>query len=319
SLLHAYANWNKRSFLLDPADQSTLQRLVCAADIVVSNDPALDYDLLERWHPGVIAAVITPYGLTGPLAGAPGNDLTANALSSWAASQGDPGEPPLKAPPHQVGYLAGLAAFPAILAAVYERDQSGLGQLIDVSELETQCSVAAPSLLVAEYAGAVAPRHKPDMVRGPIPAADGYVSLTISRAQFWRDAMTVLGLHDLAEDRRYAAGFFRQQHRDEYSGRVEERVRGWKRWELFRALSELRCVIGVVQDMEDLAKDPHLRERGFFAEAELPGGVQASFPGAPFKSSATAWSRRLPAPWLGEHTAQIAVEMGLSVRTEVRA
>src|SRR5205823_603510 len=115
----------------------------------------------------------------------------------------------------------------------------GQGQLVDVSELEALAVIAGPPVLVAEYAGAAAPRHRLDIVRGPVPCKDGYFSLTISRAQFWRDAMNMLGLHDLAEDERYAVGRFRRERRDLYSGRVEERLREWGRWDLFEALGRI--------------------------------------------------------------------------------
>jgi len=74
-------------------------------------------------------------------------------------------------------------------------------------------------------------------VSGPVPCKDGYVALTISRAQFWRDAMTVLGLDDLARDERYSQGWYRRQQRDYYSALVDERLRDWDRWDLFEALA----------------------------------------------------------------------------------
>ncbi|MHB8574848.1 MAG: CaiB/BaiF CoA transferase family protein [Dehalococcoidia bacterium] len=296
SLLHAYANANKRSVLLERADTGSLEELVRRADVVVTNEAEPEFDWFERQNPRVVVVSITPYGRTGPLARQPGNELTANALSSWAASQGDPGEPPLKSSANQVGYLAGINAYVGAIAALYERDRGGRGQLVDASELEPLTLVAGPQMLVAEYAGAAPPRHKPDMLRGPIACADGYVSLTLSRAHFWRDAMNVLGLHDLAEDERYGSGVYRAQHRDEYSGRVEAALRAWKRWDLFDRLAEIRCLVGVIQNMQDVAENPHLRDRGFFVESTLPNGRSAPFPGAPFRMSRTPWALRRPAP-----------------------
>ncbi len=308
-LLHAYANLNKRSLLLDPADRDTFNALVRRADVVITNAPEPAFEALEALKPGIVLVTVTPYGLSGPLAGQPGNDVTANALSSWAASQGDPERPPLFAAQNQVGYLAGLNAFVAAVAALYERDSSGFGQAIDASELEPLALIAGPQMLVAEYAGQSPPRHRPDMVRGPIPCADGFVSLTLSRGHFWRDAMTLLGLTDLAQDERYGSGAFRQAKRDEYSVRVEERLQNWRRWDLFDQLAALRCVVGVVQDMADLASNPHLTERGFLVDLPLPDGRTAKIPGAPLKMSATPWALRRPAPRLGEHTEAVRREL----------
>ena len=314
SLLHAYANLNKRSLVLEPGDDATFAALVRRADVVVTNAPTPDFAAFEAIKPGIVLVTITPYGLSGPLAGAPGDDLTASALSSWAASQGDPAMPPLAASHYQVGYLAGLNAFVAAVAAVYDRDRTGLGQLIDASELEPLTLIAGPQMLVAEYAGAAPPRHKPDMVRGPIPCADGYVSLTLSRAHFWRDAMSLLELPDLAADERYGSGAFRNAHRDEYSGRVEERLQGWQRWDLFDRLAELRCVVGVVLDMPDIAENPHLAAREALATVPLPNGTEARLTGAPAKLSRTPWALRRPAPALGAHTAEVLGEMQAASR-----
>jgi crotonobetainyl-CoA:carnitine CoA-transferase CaiB-like acyl-CoA transferase len=321
SILHQYTNINKRSLVLPPQDTATLAALTRWADIIVTNDGSLEFDGLERLRPGIIAVVITPYGLSGPLAGAPGDELTANALSSWAAAQGEPAAPPLKSAQNQVGYLAGINAAVAAVAAVFDRDRTGLGELIDASELEPLTLVAGPQMLVAEYAGGTGPRHGLDMIRGPIASADGYISLTLSRAHFWRDAMNVLGLHDLAEDERYGSGAFRQQHRDEYSVRVESVVREWKRWDLFHALAELRCVVGVVQDMADLAENEHLAARGFLLDTTLPGDRPARFPGAPVKMSHTPWALRRSAPLLGEHTDEVlrAISFDFNAAAEARS
>ena len=317
-LLHAYANANKRSLVLDPADAEAFAALVRRADVVIANAPEPSFEMLEVLKPGIVLVTITPYGLTGPLADQPGDDVTANALSSWASAQGDPDRPPLLAAQNQIGYFAGLNAFVAAVAAVYERDSSGLGQAIDASELEPLTLIAGPQMLVAEYAGQAPPRHKPDMVRGPIPCSDGYVSLTLSRGHFWRDAMTLLDLPDLAQDERYGSGAFRQAKRDEYSVRVEEKLQSWRRWDLFDQLAALRCVVGVIQDMADLAANPHLAERGFLVDLPLPDGRTAKMPGAPLKMSATPWALRRPAPRLGEHTDDIRRELGSATAEALR-
>lgn len=305
SLLHAYTNANKRSLVLGPDDATRRTALIRWADVVITTEYDAPSSEIRALKPESIQVSVTPYGLSGPRAGAPGNDLTAFALSSWAMSNGEPDRPPLCGSANQAGYLAGLSAFIAAVAAVYERDRSGLGQAIDASELEALTLLAGPSILVAGYAGAVAPRHMVDIVRGPVPCKDGWVSLTISRAQFWRDAMTVLGLDDLAGDERYSQAWFRRQQREHYSGRVEERLLQWNRWQIFEALASRRCVIGAVLDTREISENPHLLDRGFFVETEIDGKAGIKFPGAPFKMSATPWSGAggpRPAPALGQDT-----------------
>jgi len=315
SLVHAYLNANKRSVVLPRHEGAALTALLRWADVVITTDlpgiaaaePGSPVDRAMAARPELVRISVTPYGLDGPMAGLPGNDLTAYALSGWAASNGDPDAPPLKGSGAQAGYLAGLDAFVGGCAAIYHHDRSGAGQLVDVSELEALAVTSGPALLVAEYAAQEQPRHKADMVRGPVPCRDGYVSLTLSRAQFWRDAMTVLELHDLAEDERYSQASFRRQQRDHYSGLVEERLQHWNRWDLFAALAARRCVAGVVLDAHDVVEDPHLAARGFFVPVKI-AGRQVRFPGAPFKFSAAPWALRRPAPSLGAQSAEVAQE-----------
>lgn len=283
SLLHTDANAGKRVISLPPDDPAAAEPWLRWADLIITTEVGPPLNAGDQ----TIHISITPYGRTGPLAGDPGNDLTAYALSGWAALNGDPDAPPLKGSRHQAGYLAGLAAFVAGCAAMVERDRSGLGQLIDVSELETLTVTAGPAILVASYAGAVTPRHAPDIVRGPVPCADGYFALTISRHQFWRDAMNALGLHDLANDARYAHAGFRRRERGNYSARVEARMAEWRRWELFEALARVRCVAGLVLDTREVVENPHLAARGFFRQAVIAGEARVPFAGAPFKMSHT--------------------------------
>src|SRR5690349_6887939 len=125
------------------------------------------------------------------------------------------------------------------------------------------------------------------MTTGPVKVRDGYFALTISRAHFWRDAMNLLGLPDLSEDQRYEASWYRQQHKQDYVPRVEERMATWTKMELFDALATLRVVAGPVLTMDELASNPHLRERGYYVRPseDASGAASAEYPGAPFKMS----------------------------------
>ena len=143
-----------------------------------------------------------------------------------------------------------------------------------------------------------------DITTGPVPVADGHFALTISRAHFWRDAMNLLGLTDLAEDERYEAGWYRQRHKEEYVGRVQERMAEWNKMDLFDELAVRRVIAGPVLEMPELASNEHLRERGYWTTAEDdPDGLE--YPGAPFVMHETPWSLRRRVPRVGEHTLDV--------------
>ena len=102
SLLHGYANWNKRSAVTEDDIEACLGN----ADVVVTTDLAH-----PRIPPGIVHLSITPHGLAGPLAEVPGNNLTNCARVGWAAINRLEGEPPLQLPVRQTGYIAGVAGY----------------------------------------------------------------------------------------------------------------------------------------------------------------------------------------------------------------
>ena len=304
SLVHAYVNANKRSQIA-PRDAAGLGRHVAEADVIVTTaavwSPALR-DALDSRRPDAVHVSVTPFGLEGPLAEAPGNNLTHSSMSGWADICGYEGEPPLQLPPHQSDYLAGVAAFVGAAGAVVGRDRSGEGALVDVSELEAAIVSTAPWSLALAYEGAqgfTAALHAHHRDRPTFyEAADGKVMVGFGQGPFWVDAMHVLGLEELADDRSSNPAE-RRAHLAAIRPRIEQRVAELSRWEVFESLGTVRSKSGVVQDTGDLLENPHLEARGYFVETEL-GGRALRMPGAPAKLSATPWELHRPAPNLAE-------------------
>jgi len=319
SITAEYVLANKRSIELDletAEGRDELSRLVARADVVIESGKPGDVarlgaglDDLEAQHPALILTSITPDGQTGPRAGLPGNDLTDYALSGWASINGLADREPLKGSGLFGSMVAGVAAFGATLTALAVRDRDGRGQHVDVSEAEALTVTFSPQGLRSLYAGAPQRRRAVlDMTGGPVPVKDGHFALTISRAHFWRDSMNLLGLPELAEDHRFDASWYRQQHKDEYVPQVQERMAQWTKMDLFDALATLRVVAGPVLTMAELYANEHLRARGFFVRPEdTPDAPE--FPGAPFKMSATPWALKRRAPRAGEHGAEVRAEL----------
>jgi crotonobetainyl-CoA:carnitine CoA-transferase CaiB-like acyl-CoA transferase len=312
--LGAYVLANKQSMALDletEPGRAELRALVAGADVLVSSArpsqlAALGLTYAELGQPSLIMAHLTPYGMTGAMAEAPGNDLTVAARSGWASINGDADREPLKPSGWQASYCAGAAAFAGVLAALHHRaGHPGEGQEVEVAELDVMVAMFAPALLRGQYLGeALGRKGAADITTGPVPVADGHFSLTISRSHFWRDAMNVLGLPDLAEDHRWDTGWYRQAHKDEYVGRVQEKMLQWNRKDLFEELAARRVVAGPVLTMDELATNEHLRARKYWAR---PGGEasEPEYPGAPFRMSETPWALRGGPPAVGEHSGEV--------------
>lgn len=311
SILAAYVLANKQSVVLDLEDRAQreqVRELVGRADVLTFSARPSVLDRLgltyaRFGHPSLIMAHLTPFGMTGDLAEAPGNDLAVAALSGWASINGLAAREPLKPSGWQASFCAGTAAYAAILAALRHRDlHPGEGQEIDVAEVEVMAAAFAPALLGAMYSGENRGRRKQlDMTAGPVPVADGYFALTISRAHFWRDAMNVLGLTDLAEDPRWEPSYYRAAHKDEYVQRVEAAMHQWNKMELFDELASRRVVAGPVLTMEDLLENDHLRGRGFWTKPTVEQ-TSIDYPGPSFRMSETSWELRTSAPMPGNGT-----------------
>ena len=314
SVLHAYANWNKRSAVIE--DGAQLAALIAGADVVVTTDSPLPETLsaaLAGMRADAAHLSVTPHGLDGPLAQCAGNNLTASARTGWAYINGYRDEPPLQMPQRQSGYVGGVAGFIAASAALLRRDQGTERELVDVSEIEAFALTVHPWGIGAIY-------HDMGWSRGPAGgktrgepgplwrAADGQINFGFGDWHHWPEAMRALNLPELAEREDLIPDLGR--HSRDMSAvvaGVAGEVAQLQRWPLFHRLAELRCISGVVQDIEDITRDEQFAAREFLAETTIEGRtVRAA--GAPAKLAPSPWRIARPAPRLDAHGDEVRRE-----------
>lgn len=269
---------------------SALEDLIGQADVLLTDalpGAGLAPQRLLELNTGSIVCAITAHGQHGPRSRLPGNELTVNALSGWASVNGHVAREPLKASGYQVACQAGTFAFGCIVSALIEQAANRApGQIIDVAELEVLVSTFAPAPLRYQYSGFVWPRKRPlDVNDGPVPVADGYFALTISRPAFWIKAMRILGLPDLAEDEELQQPGLRPKFPERFVERMTEAMSRWTRMDLFQALAVERVIAGPVLTMEELAGNPQFAARGFFRRT----ADGARYPGPFARLAKTAW------------------------------
>ncbi len=328
SLPAAHVLANKSSLALDlqtGPGRELLRELLSGVDLVIESFPpgqldawGLSFKAIEEAAPGVVLVSVTPYGHSGAYARYPSNELTVSARSGWASINGIAGRPPLQPSAFQSSYCAGALAYAAALAAVHERESGrathgGRGQHVDISEFEVMASTFAPAALRAQYGGAATPQKETmDVLSGPVPVRDGHFALTLSRAHFFRDAMSVLGLEDLAENEQLHEGWYRRQHRELWVDRVHGAMGGWGRRELFDELALRRVVAGPVFEMSELSANEHLEARAFWSRpANQPTAPRRS--GAPFGLTATPWRLERGAPGVGQQSIEVLARSGITV------
>ena len=309
SLLHAYANWNKRS--VTPSSQE-MDELTRSTDVVITTTVDLP-QWLESCAEDVIHLSITPHGLTGPLASVPGNNLTACARVGWSAINACEDEPPLQLPHNQTGYIAGVAGFVSAAAALFRRSTKGGGEQCDVSEMEAMSNTCAPWAQVGIFVGGNRMAHGPNgrRVRGrPGPlwqCENGAINFGYGDWKQWTSAFEFLRRPDLAHDPDFIPvwGRYQKDTRPVRSG-LAEAVATMDKWDVFHGLAERRCISGVVQNARELAESDHLQARDFIIETDV-GNTSLQAPGAFGKLSATPWTYSRRAPQLGEHNGLIDV------------
>lgn len=304
---------NKRSVVLDlkdPEDLDRMRRLVATADVLVENlrpgtleRLGLDPAELIAARPGLVVTRVTGFGQDGPYAGRPGFATLAEAMSGFAAVNGEPDGGPLLPPIALTDEITALVAAFATLAAVH----SGVGQVVDVNLYESLLQVMGPLPAAKALLGYDQPRLGSgipySVPRGTYRCADGsWVAISTSAESVAQRVMALIGL---AGDPRVASFADRVENRDVVDATLAAWVAARDRPEVLRAFEEAQAAAAPVHTMADVLADPHLAGRG--ALPEVDGVVMQ---GLVARLSATPGRIRWAGRPLGADTAAVLAELG---------
>jgi benzylsuccinate CoA-transferase BbsE subunit len=225
---------------------------------------------------------------------------------------------PLKMAGTAALFQSGAAAAVAAISALYQAQQGGEGEHLDVSIYESQFASVDRRhawVLGYEYTGRIKGRSPlgaaPGFPSGVYSCADGYVEITggISR---WANTLEMLGSPAELSGPEWAERG--AQLRPDLKERFDAIFYPWlaarTKREVWAAGQAAHVLCGPLYTVEDLFTDPEIRERGFFVSCETPALGRFTVPGRPFLMSETPWSLRRPAPRLGEHTEEVLGELG---------
>lgn len=303
SFVHAFANWNKNS--LCSVNNDSLVRIISQCDVLVTTTTeSKSIDWYQRHlSPNAIHLAITAHGLRSPLRNAPGNNLTISARCGWASINGFGSEPPLSMPRNQCGIVGGVTGFIASTAALRRRNATRTAELVDVSELDAFALTVSPWGVAGAYNGHQ-PRIGENRARsrgspGPLwDLADGRMNFGLADFKNWTQAMKSVGLPEIGARKNLIPDIGRhsQDLRDVVHG-LTNTLPHLERWTVFHQLTQLRCVVGVVQDMDDLVGNEQVVAREFIGQTEMAGRLICTS-GAPARSSPSTWRFQHPAPRL---------------------
>ena len=337
SLVWIALNANKRGIVLDrrTAEGARLFRaLVERSDVVVTADRALDRAALASWNDQVVLTTVTPYGVTGPLAGVPASDLEVTAASGSLWLAGEPGGPPVRTTLPQSALWAGMYSAVGTLLALLARPSVGAGQAVDTSAQASMVTVHPPAPVFWDVLGEEHRRLGPHLLgrsivgarfRNVWPCRDGYVSFAIQGGAIGRHTGRQLAAWMRERGRTGAAILdvdwdafdnrtLTQEEVDRLEAEVAEFLLTLTKAEFFKGVIERNMLGYPVSSAPDVYADEQLRARSFWQVVPLPALDRSlAFPGgfALFDGERPA-IRRAP-PRLGEHTHEVTAEVGARV------
>jgi len=312
-------NTGKKSVVFDlkqPEAVAAARRLIASADVLVENFRpgvmqrfGLDYPALKPVKPDLVYCAISGYGQSGPSAGLPAYAPVIHASSGYDMAHlayQDGHRRPDYCGIYIADVLTGTYAFGAIMTALYQRQATGEGQLIDVSMLESMLSLTLSELQLAQFPGSFVSGRP---VFGPIVTKDGYINLSVASERTFQNLAAAAGRPDWIGDPRFA----KYPDRRANWGHLIDELEIWSKEKTsaeVQAIFDRHQVPGSpYRTVKEAMEDPQLVHRRALAEVHDSGGNFRVL-NPPFRFSAATAAARPFVAALGEHTEVVLGELG---------
>lgn len=319
-------NRGKRSVVADfrePQDRDLVLALARRADVLIENfkvgglaQYGLDYPSLQASNPRLVYCSVTGFGQTGPYAARAGYDVMIQGMSGIMDLTGDPAGEPQKTGVAFADIFTGTYGVIAIQAALAQRERTGKGQHIDMALLDCMVAVLANqamSYLVSNTVPRRLGNAHPQIVPYQVFATrDGHAIVAVGNDRQFRDLCTVVALPELAIDARFTTNADRVQHREALIALLAEAIGKLTRQTLLNELEKRAVPCGPINSVADIFKDPQIVARELqvsLPALDLPTGeIPTVRTPIIFSDAELALGR--PSPRLGEHTEEVAREIG---------
>ena len=310
-----------------------LRQMVSKADVLVENFApgamerlGVGYDALRAINPRLIYGSGSGYGRSGPNRNYPAMDLTVQAMAGIMNVTGYADRPPVKAGPAMCDFFGGVHLYGAIMTALYEREKTGVGRLVEVSMQEAVYASLSSNLgLHYSMGNSVPPRtgnRHGGLAEAPYnvyPTSDGHIAIICVNEAHWKSLLKAMQREDLIKDPRFADLKLRVEHMDD----VDELVAGFTalhdKKTLFDLLMAHRVPCAPVRNLDEVVNDEHMHARRALEWVEHPMYGRVCLPNSPLRFDGVEPMHLRPSGPLGRDNQEVYGEwLGLS-ETEIAA
>jgi crotonobetainyl-CoA:carnitine CoA-transferase CaiB-like acyl-CoA transferase len=320
-----YINRNKKGITLDykqPEGKALFLRLVESMDVLVENyrptvmpRAGLGFDALREVNPRLIYAQLSGLGYDGPYAGRGGFDLIAQGMGGIMHVTGEPDGPPTSVGLPICDLGTGMWAVQGILAALYERQRTGVGRLVECSLLETAIGfsswTSAQWLADHEEPTRQGSRHRQNAPYQRMRTRDGHLMIGAAGQAIWERCAAAFGHPEWGEDPRFASNEQRMQNRTALEVEMEAVLTTATTDQWVEVLEAAGVPCGPVYNYRQMFADPQVRHRGLVQHASDPELGEVPHIRTPVKIGEGVRVRTV-APKLGQHNAEIFGRLGVS-------
>jgi crotonobetainyl-CoA:carnitine CoA-transferase CaiB-like acyl-CoA transferase len=323
---YQYTHRNKRSITLnlkEPEGIATLKRLIATADVVVENFRpdvkfrlGIDYASLSAENPRLVYASISGFGQTGPLASRPGFDQIAQGMGGLMSVTGLPGDGPVRVGIPIADLCAGVFAAQGILVALLEREQSGKGQFVHTSLLESMVYMmdfqTSRYLIDGDIGTQAGNFHPTSIPTGVYQARDGYMNIAVFGSKIWERFCTILGAPEWITDERYHDKPSRSVNRDTLNAEINRRLAAQDRAYWIEQFNDGGVACGLISNMREALEEPQVQHLGMVKDVVSARLGPQRMVGQPMQLERTPSTIARAAPRRGEHTEEVLREIGVA-------
>ena len=318
---------NKRSVTLnlkEPDGVEILKRLIEKTDVIVENYRpdvkerlGIDYKTLSTINSGLVYASISGFGQDGPYKGRPGFDQIAQGMGGLMSITGLPGQGPVRVGIPIADLCAGLFAAQGIMIALLEREQSGKGQWVQSSLLQSQVFMldfqAARWTVEKEVAPQAGNNHPTSIPTGVFETADGHINIASAGQAIYERFCKAVDAEHLITDANYADGEARSRNRDALNAEINEIIKTKDSQTWVKLLNEAGVPCGPIYSIDEVFSDPQIKHLGAAASVYAPErDEEIELVAQAIKLSRTPSKLEVGSPKRGQNTEEVLKEFGYS-------